>query len=415
MFRDFSQELLLGRLGGGIKVGPSDPDLVDVGTQHRHRCGTGHLLSPEPLSVTTTRQGDFARHADVAHPVRDAVASNEPSVACKIHDVNRSGANLTGLATSNSEDMTVVSANSQPGQLPEHGVRSALRRSQSISLGHAIALPALCPLTDSVLDPDRTGDGNRVAVGVTLTLAPELSGLDRCRPEPLRVERKAIDGLEEDDQVRCRHAVGAIVIGGAAVAYVLLARPRQLRWGAANQEFDESLPGHDLVANANLTATRAISIGTSADAVWPWIAQLGQGRAGFYSYDVLENLVGCDIHSADRIMPEWQEIKVGHEVKLAPEVGLAVAEVDRGRSPVLRGGVPMGRAAPPYDFTWTFVLRDAPHETTRLLVRERYAYIRPWARFLVEPVEAVSFVMTQKMLRGIKDRAERMAVQRGEP
>jgi hypothetical protein len=215
--------------------------------------------------------------------------------------------------------------------------------------------------------------------------------------------------------VTCRHAVGAIAIGGAAVAYVLLARPRQLRWGAANQEFDESLPGDDLVANANLTATRAISICTSADAVWPWIAQLGQRRAGFYSYDFLENLVGCDIHSADRIMPEWQEIEVGHEVRLAPELGLAVAAVDRGRSLVLRGGVPMGTTAPPYDFTWTFVLRDAPDGTTRLLVRERYGYIRPWARFLVEPVEAVSFVMTQKMLRGIRDRAERMAVQRGEP
>lgn len=67
----------------------------------------------------------------------------------------------------------------------------------------------------------------------------------------------------------------------------------------------------------------------------------------------------------------------------------------------------MGSAAPPYDFTWAFALRDAPDRSTRLLVRERYAYTRPWARLLVEPVEAVSFVMTQKMLRGIRDRAER--------
>jgi hypothetical protein len=196
-------------------------------------------------------------------------------------------------------------------------------------------------------------------------------------------------------------------IGSAA--YILLARPRQLRWGATDQELDESLPGDELVANVDLSATRAISISASADQVWPWIAQLGQGRGGFYSYDFLENLVGCDIHSADRIVPEWQDVAVGDKVRFAPEVGLDVALLERGRSLVLRGGVPVGNTSPPYDFTWAFALRDKPDETTRLLVRERYAYTRPWARLLVEPTEAVSFVMSQKMLRGIKDRAERAA------
>jgi hypothetical protein len=204
--------------------------------------------------------------------------------------------------------------------------------------------------------------------------------------------------------MRCRY-----VIGGAAAAYVLLARPRHLRWGATDQEADEPLAGEDLIANADLTATRAITIRASANQVWPWIAQLGQGRGGFYSYDFLENLVGCDIHSADRIVPAWQDVVVGDEVRLAPEVGLVVAFLERGRSLVLRGGIPMGNAALPYDFTWAFALRAEADETTRLLVRERYAYTRPWARLLVEPAEAVSFVMSQKMLRGIKDRAERTA------
>jgi hypothetical protein len=69
----------------------------------------------------------------------------------------------------------------------------------------------------------------------------------------------------------------------------------------------------------------------------------------------------------------------------------------------------MGNTAPPYDFTWAFVLEDGPEGTTRLLVRERYAYTRPWARLLVEPVEAVSFVMSHRMLRGIRNRAEHAA------
>ncbi|HEV8682296.1 MAG TPA: SRPBCC family protein [Actinomycetota bacterium] len=203
-----------------------------------------------------------------------------------------------------------------------------------------------------------------------------------------------------------RPYAGIAAIGGAA-AYVLLVKPRHLRWGATEAEFRGSLPGDDLIPNPDLTATRAITIRASADQVWPWIAQLGQGRGGFYSYDFLENLVGCDIHSANRIVSDWQDIGVGDQVKLHPEVSLTVAVVERGRSVVLRGGVPMGKTPPPYDTTWAFVLQERPDGTTRLLVRERYVYTQRWALLLVEPVEAVSFVMSQKMLRGIRDRAER--------
>jgi hypothetical protein len=168
-----------------------------------------------------------------------------------------------------------------------------------------------------------------------------------------------------------------------------------------------NLPGDEVMPRADLRATRAVTVHAPADVVWPWIAQLGQGRGGFYSYDFLENLVGCNIHSANRVMPEWQDIGVGDDVMLAPGLGLVVASVERDRSLVLHGGIPLGNTAPPYDFTWAFALRNQPHGSTRLLVRERYAYKRPWTQLLVEPTEALSFVMSQKMLRGIKDRAER--------
>jgi hypothetical protein len=202
---------------------------------------------------------------------------------------------------------------------------------------------------------------------------------------------------------------GVVALGGAAAGSVFLARPCYLRWGSTDQEWEGSLPGDDLLSNADLSATRAVTVRASADHVWPWIAQLGQGRGGLYSYDFLENLAGCDIHSADRIVAEWQDVAVGDQVKLHPDIPLEVAALERGRSLVVRGGVPMGNSAPPYDFTWAFVLRDGPDGTTRLLVRERYAYTRWWAPLLVEPVEAVSFVMSRKMLRGIRDRAERTA------
>jgi hypothetical protein len=177
-----------------------------------------------------------------------------------------------------------------------------------------------------------------------------------------------------------------------------------LRWGATDEELSIALPGDELVPDADLTATRAVTVYAGPDGVWPWIAQLGQGRGGFYSYDFLENLVGLDIHSADQIVPEWGAITVGDEVKFHPEGGMTAAVVEPGRALVLRGGMP---GTPPFDFAWTFVVHGQPDGTSRLVVRERYSYLRWWAPLVVEPVEFISLVMSRRMLRGIKERAER--------
>jgi hypothetical protein len=190
-------------------------------------------------------------------------------------------------------------------------------------------------------------------------------------------------------------------------AYAFTRRGRMLHWGATREEADGILPGDQLLPTADVISTRAISIRADGASIWPWIAQIGQGRGGFYSYDALENLIGCDIHSADRIVPEWQCLKVGDEVRLAPKVPLAVAVVQPGHALVLRGGVGMGTAPPPYDFTWAFVIDEKSSSTSRLLVRERYAYTHRWSALLVEPLEVVSFLMTRRMLDGIRDRAER--------
>jgi hypothetical protein len=197
-----------------------------------------------------------------------------------------------------------------------------------------------------------------------------------------------------------------VAVGSVAAVLVASLRAWSLRWGASDAELDMALAGDELLARANLTATRAITIHADTDAVWPWIAQLGQGRGGFYSYDFLDNLLGCDIHSADRISSEWQSVTVGAEINLHPEVALTAALVQPGRALVLRGAVPVGRIPAPYDFTWAFVLREEPGGPTRLLVRERYAYARWWAPLLVEPVELISFIMSQRMMRGIKHRAQ---------
>lgn len=106
-------------------------------------------------------------------------------------------------------------------------------------------------------------------------------------------------------------------------------------------------------------------------------------------------------------MPDWQTRAVGDELRLHPEVVLQIAVLEPGSALVLRGGVPIGGAAPPYDFSWAFVLRERPDGSARLLVRERYAYTRRFAALLVEPVQLISFVMSRQMLRGIRQRAER--------
>ncbi|TVP68903.1 MAG: SRPBCC family protein [Nitriliruptor sp.] len=182
-----------------------------------------------------------------------------------------------------------------------------------------------------------------------------------------------------------------------------------MTFGVTPAEAGMRLPGDEVLPRSDLTATRGITIEAGPAKVWPWLVQLGQGRGGFYSYDALENLVGCDIHSADEIVPAWQHLEVGEEVRLHPEVALTVAEVEPDHALVLRGAVSAtgDQQTAPYDFTWAFVLRAEGADTTRLLVRERYAYLQPAAAALVEPVAVVSFVMTQRMLRGIRDRAER--------
>lgn len=200
----------------------------------------------------------------------------------------------------------------------------------------------------------------------------------------------------------------AAVVGGATALTVVTLRWSALHWGATTEETRERLPGDEILPDAGLVATRAISIEALPEEVWPWVVQMGSDRGGFYSYDGLENLAGCRLHSADTVVEAWQHLAPGDLVRLHPRVALAVAAVDPGRSLVLHAAPAMPGVpdAAPYDFTWSFVLRRHPHRATRLITRERFAYGRRWSPLLVEPISAASSLMSQKMLRGIRDRAE---------
>lgn len=213
-----------------------------------------------------------------------------------------------------------------------------------------------------------------------------------------------------------RGLMAAALVGGAsAVAYERLVRPWHERWGATDEEVVASLPGDDLVAEPAAQVTRAISIDAPPAEVWPWLVQLGADRGGFASYDWLENLFGLGIHSADDIVERWQDLGVGDVVygnrartggwyvmDVRPDEALVLQIADLARGRPVRRDDPAG-----WEFSWTFALQPEGSQGTRLLVRERVAFGRQPVRVLMAPVGVVSFVMSRRMLLGIKSRAER--------
>jgi hypothetical protein len=200
-----------------------------------------------------------------------------------------------------------------------------------------------------------------------------------------------------------------------AFAYERWGKPWQQAWGATPDELATPLPGDDLVAEPALQITRAATIDAELDAVWPWLVQLGADRGGFYSYDWLENLFGLGIHSAREVVPEWQDLAIGDVVyaNRARSGGWFVVDLLPNRALVLKvadlaAGRPVRRDQPPHwEFVWTFALSPATPSGTRLLVRERTAFAHARTRLLLAPVGLASFVMTRRMMLGIKARAER--------
>jgi hypothetical protein len=171
---------------------------------------------------------------------------------------------------------------------------------------------------------------------------------------------------------------------------------------ASSAEKSKALPGDAIVASPMIKSTHAVSINATPDKVWPWIVQLGQGRGGFYSYTLFENLLGCQMKNADRIHPEWQEVAVGDTIPIHPRFPpLIVKGIQAGRHLVLWQQVS-------FVWSWSFVLEPATGGS-RLLVRTRVSKASWAAAVLLWPVMTVGhFLMERKMLLGIKQRCERI-------
>jgi hypothetical protein len=198
-----------------------------------------------------------------------------------------------------------------------------------------------------------------------------------------------------------------IAIAGVAASaaidrlYRRFLREWVLTWGATAEEAARSLPGDELLEAADIVATRAIRIDAPPAAIWPWLVQMGPGRAGAYTYDWIENLFGLNMHSADRICAEWQNLKVGDVLRSRgdrPGMRVEILKPERTLSNRSEAG----------DWVWTFVLIPE-NGSTRLISRNRIAMKGAAAgqRLGMLVMEPGSLVMERKMLWGIKQRAER--------
>jgi hypothetical protein len=193
--------------------------------------------------------------------------------------------------------------------------------------------------------------------------------------------------------------------------YLLFIRPWHQRWGATDEEIQRPMPGDDEVKNPMMSATHAVTVNARPEAIWPWLVQLGQGRGGFYSYDWIENRMGLGISNADRIIPEFQNLKVGDEIPLGPGIGIPVKAIEPNRFLLLVGHDPNIA-----DASWVFGLYSLDETHTRLVERFRSRWsLTPGGIFRLILIDPGAFVMERKMLLGIKQRAERVTAQTSEP
>ena len=184
--------------------------------------------------------------------------------------------------------------------------------------------------------------------------------------------------------------------------YLLAIRPAALHWGATAEEVARSIPGDDLVPSPSFCATRAVTIHGRPEDVWPWLVQIGYGRAGFYGYDLIENLgSSTGVRSAGSILPELQHPKTGDVLPISAVASLVFGSIQPDRYLVWRG------AATPIDssFVWALYPIDASH--TRLISRIRLRYHwRDRGLALDLFTEFADHVAVPKILEGLKGRVE---------
>lgn len=207
-------------------------------------------------------------------------------------------------------------------------------------------------------------------------------------------------------------ALRLIGVGFAAAAYAFVIRPWMLAWGSTAEERTRPLPGDDVEPDATYVTTRAATIKAPAEAIWPWLLQMGQDRAGFYTHNWVERLLQSGIPDTSVIRAEWQHLQVGDLMRTNRDMGgkpmgWPVAAIEPGRSLVVTSkNMPAG--------TYAFVIEPIDARTSRLIVRDRARWKWtqwPFAALVYEPLHAY---METGLISGVRRRAEAAVPNRGE-
>lgn len=187
--------------------------------------------------------------------------------------------------------------------------------------------------------------------------------------------------------------------------YVGLIRPWHSHWGASRGEIAQVMPGDSLVRDPFEVTTRAITIRGWPKHVWPWLAQMGQGRGGLYSYDWLDQIFGVlDAPSADTLIPRFRELHAGDTIPVGGSAGWPVA-LARPNELLLLDVHDQGAHV-----TWAFALHPVSPTETRLIMRVRARLPVTWKLpLLVAVLDPAEFLMVRRQLIGIRDRAEQLA------
>jgi hypothetical protein len=199
-----------------------------------------------------------------------------------------------------------------------------------------------------------------------------------------------------------------LVILTLAVLYWFPMRRWMSRWGAIPSDLSRVMAGDKLLVDRTYSGTMAVY--TPPEDIWPWLVQVGYQRGGLYSYDWLDRLFGyLDRPSATRVLPEFQHLAVGDEIPLGRGPSWPVAVVEPRRALVLdmrnMGG---------FDWVWQFGLYTVDEQRTRLVSRSRVRTQTVWTRLFTYAIEPAGFLMTRRMLLGIKERAEALRASRTE-